>query len=64
MRPSQNFHVLRGELKRSCFKADIPRCIAQNESEVDVDKVPITINENISIVPILDLQQVCYNRVP
>lgn len=46
------------ELERRSFEAHVPWTVREHESEVNVDAVTFAIDEDVSIVPIFDLEEV------
>ena len=60
---AEHLDVLERELERRGLEADIPRRVRQHEAKVDVDQVPIAVDQDVAVVPVLDLQQVCDDGV-
>ena len=61
---TEHLDVLEGQLERRGLEADVPRRVREHESEVDVDQVPVAVEQDVPVVPVLDLQEVCHERVP
>jgi hypothetical protein len=62
--PSHQVHHLRSELERSRFEPDIAaRGGAQDEPKVDMDDVTKSVQENVSVVAILDLQEIANDAI-
>lgn len=55
---ADDFHVVQGQLERCSFKAHIPaRRVGKHESKVNMNEMAIAIDQDIAVVPVLDLQQ-------
>ena len=52
---SQNFNVLLSQLEGSCFKVKIAWAVREHKAEINVDHVALTVQQDVSIVPVLDL---------
>ena len=61
--PTQHLNVLQRELERGSLKADVARRVREHEPEVDVDEVALAVEEDVAVVPIFDLEEVCYDGV-
>lgn len=55
---SQHFDILQREFEGSRFEADITRRIREHETKVDVDEMPVTVEEDVTVVSVFDLQEV------
>ena len=60
---SEDLYVLERELKRCGFESDVARRVGEHETEVDMDEVSVSVDQNVAVVAILDLQQVCNDGV-
>ena len=56
--PAEHFYVLEGKFERCRLEADIPRGVGQHEAEVDMNKMPVPIEEDVAVVPVLNLEEV------
>ena len=54
----EDLDVLQRELERRRLEADVAWRVREHEPEVDVDEVPVAVEEDVAVVPVLDLQQV------
>ena len=61
--PSENFDVFERELERRSLETNVPWGVGEHEAKVDVDEVPIAVEEDVAVVPVLDLQEVRDERV-
>lgn len=61
---TEHFNILQWELERCRLKPDVSRRVGEHEPKVDVDEMTVPIDKDIPVVPVLDLQQVCYDGVP
>lgn len=54
--PTDNIDIIKRQFERSSFESHIPSWgIGEHESEIDMNQVTITINEDVTVVTILDL---------
>ncbi len=51
-----HFKQLSRELERRRLEVDAARGVRQHEAEVDVDKVPVVVKQQVAVVTILQLQ--------
>ena len=59
--PSEHLNHLARELERSLLKLDaLTRCVAEEEPEIDMHDVSLDIDQDVPVVPVLDLQYVAY----
>ena len=64
MLPAKDVHVLLVQLKGRLLKLyAFSRGVGEEEAEVNVDHVPVLVNEDVGIVSVLDLQDVADQRV-
>lgn len=59
-----HFQQLPGELEGRGLKIDAARGVGQHEAKVDVDDMPRIIQQQVAVVPVLDLEQVADEAVP
>jgi hypothetical protein len=57
---AQHFNVFRRQLKRCSFKSNISWCITEYESEIDMDEVPVSIQEDVAVVSVFNLEEERY----
>ena len=55
---AHHFNVFRRKFERSRFEANVARRIGEHESEVDMDKVALPIEQDVAVMTIFDLQEV------
>lgn len=60
---SQNLDVLERQLEWRCLKADVSGRVGKHEAKVDVDQMAVTVDEDVAIMAILDLQEICNDGV-
>ena len=60
---AEDLDVLERELEGRGLEADVAGRVGEHEAEVDVDEVPVAVEEDVAVVPVLDLQQVRHERV-
>ena len=60
---AQHLDVLNRKLERRSFESNVPRRVSEDESEIDVYQMSVTVQQDVAVVAILDLQEVCYDRV-
>ena len=63
LHPAEHLDVLERELERCSLEPDVARRVREHEPEVDVDEVPVAIEENVAVVSVLDLEEVGDDRV-
>ena len=56
--PAEDLDVLERELERGGLEADVAGRVGEHEPEVDVDEVPVAVEEDVAVVSILDLEEV------
>lgn len=61
--PIHQFNVVLRYLKWSFLETEVAWRTAHDEAEVNMDYVPLVIDQNIVIVPIFNLKQVLDDRV-
>mmetsp|Transcript_8100 Transcript_8100/g.30425 ORF Transcript_8100/g.30425 Transcript_8100/m.30425 type:complete len:296 (-) Transcript_8100:718-1605(-) len=62
--PTQQLHVLVGELEGRCFKTDVAAGrVPKHEPKINMNEVALVVQKDIAVVPILDLQHVAGNGV-
>mmetsp|Transcript_42215 Transcript_42215/g.123609 ORF Transcript_42215/g.123609 Transcript_42215/m.123609 type:complete len:310 (+) Transcript_42215:3-932(+) len=62
--PSHHLDPLRGELEGGGLEAHVlARRVGEEEAKVDVDEGAVGVQQDVAVVPVLDLQQVAYDRV-
>ena len=52
---SEYLHIFQRQFKRSRFEPKVPRRVRQHETKVDMDEVTFSIQEYVSVMPVLDL---------
>lgn len=57
------FDIVKRELERCGLKPDVARRVGQHEPEVDMNEVPVAVEENVAVMPVFDLQEVCDDGV-
>ena len=62
--PAHHFHKLRGELEGGALEAQVLGRAAQDEAVVDVNEVALAVEQDVAVVPVLDLQDVAEKGVP
>jgi hypothetical protein len=61
---TQDFHLFHCQLKRCLLKLQtFARGVAKEESKINVHDVAFNVNQNVTIVSILDLEDVAQQRV-
>lgn len=55
---TKDLDVLQRQLERRSFKANVPRRVRQHEAEVDVDEVTASVNEDVSVMSVFDLEEI------
>ena len=56
-RPVQQLHPLPGELERRALEPEVAaRAGAEQEAKVDVDEMPLRVEQNVAVVPVFDLR--------
>lgn len=51
------------QLERRGLEAHVARTVGQHETEVDVEEVTVSVDEDVSVVSVLDLEEVGGDRV-
>lgn len=51
------------QLERRGLEAHVARTVGQHETEVDVEEVTVSVDEDVSVVSVLDLEEVGGHRV-
>lgn len=61
---AEDLDLLRRQLERSLFELDaLSWRIRQEEAEVDVHDVALDVDHDVAVVPVLDLENVAYERI-
>lgn len=55
---TQNIHILVRQLERGCFKPNRAGRVGEYESKVNVNDVAFAVHQDISVVSILELQDI------
>lgn len=53
--PTEDLDVLEWELERRGLEADVAGRVREHEPEVNVDQMTVAVDENIAVMPVLDL---------
>jgi hypothetical protein len=55
------FEVVLGELEGRLFEAEVAGGTAEDEGEVDVDEVSAVVDQDVVVVPVLDLEEILHH---
>ena len=61
--PAEHFNVLEWKLERRRFKADVARGVRQHKAKVNMDEMPVAVEEDVAVVAVLNLEEVRHERV-
>lgn len=62
--PFHQFHVVVCQLKRSLLKPHVPRGWGKDKGVVNVDDMPVGVDEDVVVMPIFDWEQVLDQAIP
>ncbi len=51
------------QFERCSLEAHVTRRVAKHEAKVDVDQVTFPVDQDVTVMPVLNLQEVCDNAV-
>ena len=58
---TEHFDIFERQFEWSSLESNIPGRVRKHEAKIDVNEVAFTINKNIPVVTVFDLQEVCYD---
>ena len=60
----KDFDIFGREFERSGLKSNVSRCITQHKAKVNVHQMTISVKKNVTVMPVFDLEEVCYDGIP